>query len=74
MEMTPKYSLILWWPPKNIHKIFIPKKYYFFLKTRKKLNFKILNPQKLPVPTYVWKYQSTIPPPPGDSLQKYDMT
>ena len=29
IEMTPKYSLILWWPPKNIHKIYIPKKYPF---------------------------------------------
>ena len=53
--------------PKSIHKIFIPKKIFIFLTTGKnKLNFKILNPKKLPAPTYVWKYQSTTPatPPP----------
>ena len=30
-EMTPKCNPILWWPPKNIHKISIPPlKYSFF--------------------------------------------
>ena len=60
MEMNPKYSPILWWPQKNIHKIFIPhKKYFFFWKPNKILKFKILIPKKWPEPTNVWKYQST---------------
>ena len=46
--MTPKYSPILWWPPKNIHKIFVPpKKYSFFWNPPKILKFKILNPKKM---------------------------
>ena len=57
--MSPKYSPILWRSPTNIHKIFIPTKKSFFWKPPKILKFKILNPQKLPEPTYVWKYQST---------------
>ena len=52
-------------PKKNIHKTFIPKKYLFFWKPEKILKFKILNPKKWPEPRYVWKYQSTPPPPPG---------
>ena len=51
--MTPKYSAILWWSQKNIHKIFIPPKI-----------FKILTPKKWPEPTHVWTYQRTPPPPP----------
>ena len=30
IEMTPKYSPILWWPSKNIHKIFKPPKNIHF--------------------------------------------
>ena len=46
IEINPKYSPILWWPPKNIHKIFIPQKYSFFWKPPKILKFKILNKKK----------------------------
>ena len=61
-----KYSLILWWTPKNIHKIFIPpKNIYFSEKPQKILKLKIFNPKQWPEPTYAWKYQSTPPPPPG---------
>ena len=44
--MAPKYSRILWWPQKYIHKIFIPQKIFIFLKTP---NIEILNfePQKM---------------------------
>ena len=38
---------------------------FIFWKPQKILKFKILNPQKCPEPTYVWNYQSTPPPPPG---------
>ena len=61
IELTPEFSPILLWPQKNIHKIFIPKKYSFFWKPPKILKFKILNPKKCPEPTYLWKYQSTPP-------------
>ena len=43
---------------KNIHKIFIPPKYYFFLKTPQNIEIQTFDPQKWPEPTYVWKYQS----------------
>ena len=41
-------SQIMGWPQKNIHKIFIPKKYYFFWKPQKILKFKNLNPKNDP--------------------------
>ena len=37
IEMTPKYSLILWWPPKNNHKILIPQIVIIFLKATKNI-------------------------------------
>ena len=48
IEMTPKYSPILWWPQKNIHKTFIPPKIFILLKTQKILKFKILNQKNDP--------------------------
>ena len=57
----PKYSPILWWPPKKIHKIFTPQKIFIFWKSKKILKFKILNPKKWSEPTYVWKFLSTPP-------------
>ena len=56
-------SPILWWPKKISTKSSYPKKYSFLWKPQKILKFKILNPKKWPEPTYVWKYQSTPPPP-----------
>ena len=48
MEMNPKYSPILWWPQKNIQKIFIPhKKYYFFWKTQQNIEIQNFEPQKM---------------------------
>ena len=42
IEMTPKYSPILQWPPpKNIHKIFIPPKIFIFLKKKTNKNIEI---------------------------------
>ena len=42
--MTPKYSPIIWWPQKNIHKIFIPQNIHFMnpppKKKKKKWNLK----------------------------------
>ena len=65
IEITPKYSPILWWPPKiSTKSIFIPQKIFIFWKPPKILKFIILNQKKWPEPTYVWKYQSTPPPPP----------
>ena len=52
--MTPKKY------PQNIH---TPKNIHLS-ENRKKSKFKILNPEKWPETTYVWKYQST-PSPPG---------
>ena len=45
--MTPKYSPILWWPPKNIHKIFIPPNILIFLKTPKNIENQNFEPQKM---------------------------
>ena len=45
--MTPKYSQILWWPKKNIHKIFIQKKIIIFLKTQKNFEIKKFDPIKM---------------------------
>ena len=47
--MTPKTSPILWWPPKNIHKIFIPLS--IFLKTKKNMEIQNFDPQKI-----AWAY------------------
>ena len=53
--------------PKNIHKILIPQKIFNFSKTPKNIEIQNLYPKRWPDPTYVWKYQSTPPPPPlGD--------
>ena len=51
---------------KNIPKMFIPKKIFIFLKTPKNIEIQKIDPKKWTEPTYVWKYQSTPPPPPGD--------
>ena len=69
MEITPKTSPILGCPPpQNIHKMFIPQKILFFLKTPKNIEIQKFDPKKWSEPTYVWKYQSTPlgsgPPPP----------
>ena len=62
MEMTPKCSQILWWPPpQNIHKIFITPKLLIFLKTPKNYEIQNFEPKKRPEPTYIWKYRSTPP-------------
>ena len=45
--MTSNYSPILWWPQKNIHKIFIPKKIFIFLKTQKNIEIQNFEPKKL---------------------------
>ena len=55
---------------KNIHKSLYPKNILFSENPRKKTNFKILTQNKLPAPTYVWKYQSTIPLPPPPASGK----
>ena len=45
--MTPKYSPILWWPQKNIHKIVIPQKIFIFLKTPKNIEIQNFEPKKM---------------------------
>ena len=45
--MTPKYSPILWWPQKYIHKIFIPQKIFIFLKIPKNIEIQNFEPQKM---------------------------
>ena len=72
IEVTPKYSLVLWWPPQNTHKIFIPQKMFIFLKTRKKLNVITLNPKNYPRLRMYENIKVPPHPPPDDSLQKYD--
>ena len=60
--MTPKYSPILWWPPKNIHKIFIPPKIFIFLKTPKNIEIQNFEPKKM-TRAYVCMKISEYPPP-----------
>ena len=60
--MTPKYSPILWWPQKNIHKIFIPKKY--FLKTPKITEIQNCEPKKMTRAYVCIKISDGNPPPP----------
>ena len=45
--MTSKYSPILWWPQKNIHKIFIPQKLFILLKTPKNIEIQNFEPKKM---------------------------
>ena len=62
----PQTSPILWWPQKNIHKIFItPKKYSFFWKPQKILKFRILNPKNGPSLRKCENIRVP-PPPPGE--------
>ena len=53
IEITSKYSPILWWPQKNIHKIFIPPppKYSVFWKKNKNIEILSFEPQKI-----AWAY------------------
>ena len=64
IDLTPKYSPILWWPPKISTESSYQKKIFIFLKTPKNIEIQNFQPKKWPKPTYVWKYQSTPPPPP----------
>ena len=47
IEITPITSPVLWWPPKNIHKIFI------FLKKKSNMEIQNFDSQKMSKPTYV---------------------
>ena len=46
IEVTPKTSPVLWWPPKISTKSSYPRKYSFFWKPPKILKIKILNPKR----------------------------
>ena len=62
--MTPKYSPILWCPPKKSTK-FHTQKIINFLQTPKNIEIqKFWTPKKWPQPTYARKYQNTPPHPP----------
>ena len=37
----------MWWPQKNIHKVFIPKKIFIFLKTQKNIEIQNFEPKKM---------------------------
>ena len=65
--MTPKYSPILWWPQKNIHKIFIPQKIFIFLKTPKNNEIQNFEPKKL-TGAYLYMKISEYPPWGGASV------
>ena len=62
----PFLGLTFWYfvmTPKDIHKIFIPQKFFIFLKNPQRYwNSKFWIP-KWCEPTYEWKYYSTPPPP-----------
>ena len=59
--MTHKYSPILWWPPKNIRKIFIPQKIFIFLKPPKNNEIQNFEPKKM-TRAYLWMKISKYPP------------
>ena len=62
--MTPKYSPILWWPPKKYPQNPLTQKLFIFLKTPQIWILKILNPQKWPEPTMYENIRVPGPPPP----------
>ena len=64
IEMTPKYSPILWWPKKISTKSLYPPKKFIFLKPPKILKFKILNPKNDPS-VRMYENIRVTPPPPG---------
>ena len=70
--MTTKYSPILWWPPKNIHKIFILKKILFFLKTPKIIEIQNFEPKEITRAYVCMKLSEYPPPPPGDADGMWD--
>ena len=47
----PQTSPILWWPPQNILKIFIPQTIFIFLKTQTNIEIQNFEPQKI-----AWAY------------------
>ena len=63
IEITPKTSPILGWPQKNIHKIFRPKKIFFFLKTPKNIEIQNFYPPKNG-PSLRMCENIRVPPPP----------
>ena len=69
IETTPKYSLILWWSPKNIHKIFIPKKYSFFWKPEKKWTSTFWTKKNYPR-LRMYENIRVLPPPPPPHLSR----
>ena len=66
--MSSKNSPILWWPQKNIHKIFIPQKIFIFLKTPKNIEIQNFEPKKMDR-AYVCMKISEYPPPLGLVVQ-----
>ena len=64
-EMTPKTSQVLWWPHKNIHRIFIPKTYLFCWKSSKNIQTQDCDPHPpKAVQAYVCVKNIKVPPPP----------
>ena len=70
--MTPKYCPILWWPQKNIHKIFIPRKILIFLKIQKNIEIQSFEPQNNDLSLRQSIPPSPPPPPPPwmDNMKK----
>ena len=62
--MTPKYRPILWWRPKNIHKIFIPPKKFFFENPKTYWNSKFWTEKKYDPSVRMYKKFRVSPPPP----------
>ena len=63
--MTPKYSQILWWHQRNIHKIFIPQKSIHFSENLRDIEIQSFDPQKCPS---LRMYEIIRVPPGGSSL------
>ena len=64
----PQTSPILWWPPKNIHKICIPKKNIHFSQNPKNIEIQNFEPQKIAwayVCVKISEYPPPSPPPPS---------
>ena len=55
--------------PKNLHKIFIPQKIYFFLKTPKNIEIQNFEPQKMTRAYVCMKISEYPPPPPPPGLR-----
>ena len=63
IEMTPKYSPILWWPKKISTKSSYPPKIFIFLRTPKDIEIQNFEPQENDTTLRMYENIRVLPPP-----------